>query len=138
MWQNAFYMIAQVMTSQSGITMNEDRPKTKPVNISINTNRQLVYAKYVGTSHSSYGDWLILIHNVETSGPKDCDLIIMRLVSYDLKVTKFNINESPQSWGTIQDYEFYTVTDEERKMIAKKITKHGYKYVRTLNKLIPR
>ena len=128
-------MVAQVMTSQSGITMNEDRPKTKLVNISTDTTRQLVYAKYVGYSHRSYGDWLILIHNVENCGP---DLNIRRLVSYDLKDKVFNINESPKSWGTVKDYEFYATTDEERKMIIKKITKYGYKYVRTLNILIPR
>lgn len=122
----------------NGITMNEERPKTKLVNISIDTNRQLVYAKYVGTSRSSYADWIVLIHNVEARGPKYCDLNIRRLVSYDLKDKAFNINESPQSWGTVKDYEFYATTDEERKMIVKKITKYGYKYVRTLNILIPR
>ena len=134
MWLNVCLAIAQVTI---GI-MTSDRPERDRIDITY-AKRQMVYAKYTGEYKETYCDWLILVDRVDV-GICDADTLVWRHASYSIadKNNVFHFSETPQNWGNTQNYQFYKVTDAERKFFISKITENGFKYVRVLNKLVPR
>ena len=111
--------------------------------IDTSTRGKLVFAKYIG-KNKLFCNWLILISNVTAINNEE--MLIKSYISHAVNKMvgiQTYFDKDGGVWSMVlpdkqQQYEFYTVTKEEKKAIAEMITKEGYKFVKVLNKLIPR
>jgi hypothetical protein len=109
------------MTERIPIVLNE---KTKGI---------IVYAE----SKVRYDySWISLIKGITGSIP-----VVERHISYNTEDKKFYIDDKKLRtgiMGLVGDYDFYIATDEEKKIIKDELKRRHIKFVKTLNKLIPR
>ena len=112
------------MTERIQILLNE---KTKGI---------IVYAE----SKIRYDyNWISLIKGVISNWVNVP--VVERHISYNLESKNFFINDEkliPGILGAVEDYNFYIATDEEKKIIKDELKRRHIKFVKTLNKLIPR
>lgn len=107
------------MTERIPILLNE---KTKGI---------IVYAESK-VSHTC--SWISLIKGVSTP-------LVERHISYNPESKKFFVDYQefrPGILGAVEDYDFYIATDEEKKIIKDELKRRHVRFVKALNKLIPR
>lgn len=114
------------MTERIPIVLNE---KTKGI---------IVYAE----SKISYeGDWISLIKGIYQPVPGVGRVMVERHISYSTSTDEFFIDSkklTPGILGAVEDYDFYIATDAEKKIIKDELKRRHIRFVKALNKLIPR
>lgn len=92
----------------------------------------IVHAKStLGNCH----DWLILVAYVSIDAYGQYK--IGRHISYDIDGERFRFNEGRvMTWGSLDAYEFYEPSLEQKQIIIRFLKQRGYKFVPILNKLI--
>lgn len=108
------------MTERIPILLNE---KTKGI---------IVYAESK-VSHAC--SWISLIKGVVFNS------LVERHISYNPESKNFFVDYQefrPGILGAVEDYDFYIATDEEKKIIKDELKRRHVRFVKALNKLVPR
>jgi len=107
-----------------------------PIELNTHLNGAILYAEH-STENSR---WIFLVASVEDRRKDYGSFHIRRWASYDFCEKRFNVetNLSSANWGYTKGYNIYLATDEEKQIIKDGLKKLGVKYIRALNKLIPR
>ena len=100
--------------------------------ITENTKGKLVYVESLPPFDNS--KWLILISSASKEGDYH---FIRRYISYRIDTNEWYFTGGiSMCWGTSEDCVFFESTDDQKRLVAKKLASLGYKYVHILNKLI--
>ena len=113
-----------------------DKERT-PVEMNTHLNGAILYAE---SKKDVTSKWIFLVASIEDRRNDYGSFHIRRWVSYDFYEKRFNMeaNLNSANWGYTNGYNVYLATDEEKQIIKDNLKKRGVKYVRALNKLIPR
>jgi hypothetical protein len=108
-----------------------------PIELNTHLNGAILYAEGKKDLTSK---WIFLVASVEDRRKDYGSFHIRRWASYDFCEKRFNVetNLSAANWGYTNGYNIYLATDEEKQIIKDGLKKRGVKYIRALNKLIPR
>ena len=112
------------MTERIPILLNE---KTKGI---------IVYAESK-VSHAY--NWISLIKGVTSNWGSIP--VVERHISYNSESKNFFVDYKklrPGILGAVKDYDFYIATDEEKKIIKDELKRRHIRFVKVLNKLVPR
>lgn len=112
------------MTERIPILLNE---KTKGI---------IVYAESKVSHNCS---WISLIKGVAFNWINTP--VVERHISYNPESKNFFVDYKefrPGILGAVEDYDFYIATDEEKKIIKDELKRRHVRFVKALNKLIPR
>ena len=102
------------------------------VDISTSTRGVIVLAK----GRSDYGDWLVMVTRVDDVGSGN--LKIYGHIFYNISENKWYFSEGDENyaWGSINHWDFFEPTKEQKQKIVDALREKGYKYVPVLNKII--
>lgn len=113
----------------------EDRNK---INVTLNTKGVLVYTR----SKTSNGKWILLIDHIEAKtgifGSEYEMIYAYASICVNKGLTYPIWSKSSFPFGVTRSFDFYEVTEEERKHMQDFIKRNGLKYVKALNKIIDR
>ena len=99
--------------------------------LDISTKAVIVHAKHKRQKRN----WIILVAGVSQYST-EYGFHIDRYASYHIEENREYIDILPSGWGYTYEYDFYEATDKEKQLIMDIIKKKGYKYIRTLNKMV--
>ena len=101
------------------------------IQITKNTKGILVYV--VDKLVDDY-KWLVLISSVSKWGDYH---YIRRYISYSIKQNEWHFNNGISIWwGSSEDCAFFEPTDDQKRLVAKKLASLGYKFIPILNKIV--
>jgi hypothetical protein len=102
------------------------------VDISTNTRGVIVLAKGRG----GRADWLVMVTRVDDVGSGN--LKIYGHIFYNISEKKWYFSEGDENyaWGSINYWDFFEPTKEQKQKIVDALREKGYKYVPVLNKII--
>jgi hypothetical protein len=113
------------------------------INVTLDTKGILVYAIPKMAKTTSIGEWILLIGHVENTFGIFGNEYEMIYVHASICVKGSHLiypgcTKDSFPFGVTRSYDFYEVTEEERKHMQDLIKRNGLKYVKALNKMIDR
>lgn len=116
--------------------------KREIIDITTKTRGTVVFAKNGGRSY--FGDWILLIDHVDqikNTLLNEEDELIFTHIAFRLGNNMEDvIVQSGNMWGFVkmQKFEFYKPTEEDKNAIKQILKLHNKRFVKILNKIIPR